>query len=110
MIHDAISEIERSRCAADAVRRRQGERRRMVRRVDVWLDQVESMLEHDRATVPEPLVATIAAFLFEVDPQLHRDLLRNRSRNAVRILDLLFDAQAQLLPAAVSRGYRDRRA
>jgi len=33
-----------------------------------------------------------------VDPKLHRALLRNRAREASRVLDVLFDAQEYLLP------------
>lgn len=98
MLSDAVAEIWDKRCQ-DALRQRvQFERRREVRRLDSWLDQVESMLEVDRRTVPEPLVREIAAFLREIDPKLHRALLRNREREASRVLDVLFDAQENLLP------------
>ncbi len=76
------------------------ERRREMRQLDRWLNQVESMLEDDRRVVPEPVVKEIASFLRELDPKLHRALLRNRERDASRILDILFDAQEALLPSA----------
>lgn len=69
-----------------------------MRQLDRWLNQVESMLEDDRRVVPEPLVKEIAGYLRDVDPKLHRALLRNRAREASRVLDVLFDAQEYLLP------------
>jgi hypothetical protein len=74
------------------------ERKRELRRLDLWLNEVESMLEEDRRTVPEPLIKQMASFLRELDPKLHRALLRNREREASRVLDVLFDAQQALLP------------
>ena len=44
------------------------------------------------------VIREIAAFLREVNPKLHRALLRNRAREASRVLDVLFDAQEYLLP------------
>ena len=69
-----------------------------MRRLDSWLETIETMLEEDRREVPEPLVKEIAGFLREVDPKLHRAMLRNRTRDAARVLDILFDAQEYLLP------------
>ena len=48
--------------------------------------------------MPEPLVKEIGSFLRDVDPKLHRALIRNRAREASRVLDVLFDAQEYLLP------------
>lgn len=76
------------------------ERKRELRRLDLWLDEVESMLEEDRRTVPEPLIKQMASFLRELDPKLHRALLRNREREASRVLDVLFDAQQTLMPVS----------
>ena len=98
MLSEAVNEIHR-KSAEDAARRREMmERRAELRRLDTWLDDVEGMLEGDQRVVPEPLVKEIARFLREVDPKLHRTLLRNRTRDASRVLDVLFDAQEFLLP------------
>lgn len=72
-----------------------------MRQLDRWLDQVEAMLEEDERTVPEPMVRDIAGFLRGFDSKLHRSLLRNRTREASRVLDVLFDAQESLLPRPV---------
>ncbi len=82
-------------------RQRMLARRADLRRLDTWLNEVESMLEGDQRVVPEPLVKEIAVFLREVDPKLHRALLRNRTRDASRVLDILFDAQEYMLPRFV---------
>ncbi len=73
-------------------------RRSDMRQLDTWLNTVEGMLEGDERTVPELLVKQIGTFLRDVDPKLHRALLRNRAREASRVLDVLFDAQEYLLP------------
>jgi hypothetical protein len=72
-----------------------------IKRLDGWLETVENMLEEDRETVPEPLIREIAAYLREINPKLHRALLRNRTREASRVLDVLFDAQELVLPGFV---------
>ena len=83
--------------ADDRVRRaRQEAWRRPTRIVDRWLDAVELLLERDERTVPEPLFREIGDFVREQTPSLHRKLRRNRRRDAVRVLDLLFDAQEEL--------------
>ena len=98
MLSEAVNEIHRKR-VEDAIRRqRMLARRAELRQVDGWLNQVEGMLEEDQRIVPEPLIKEIASFLREVDPKLHRALLRNRTREASRVLDVLFDAQEYLLP------------
>jgi hypothetical protein len=100
LLSEAVEEI-RLKAAEDARRRRElAARRQAIRRVDYWLNDVESMLEEDQRTVPEPLVREIAVFLRSVDPKLQRSLLRNRAREASRVLDVLFDAQEALLPRA----------
>jgi hypothetical protein len=98
LLSEAVEEI-RLKAAEDARRRRElTARRQAIRRLDYWLNDVESMLEEDRRTVPEPLVREISVFLRSVDPKLQRSLLRNRAREASRVLDVLFDAQEALLP------------
>jgi hypothetical protein len=74
-----------------------------MRRLDHWLGLVEGILEQDHKTVPEPLVSEIADFIQDIDPKLRRDLARNRARSATRVLDVLFDAQEQLMPRTVTR-------
>jgi hypothetical protein len=73
-------------------------RRQDLKKIDAWLEQVECMLESDQREVPEPLIREIAPYLRALDPKLHRSLLRNRTREASRVLDILFDAQERLLP------------
>ncbi len=98
LLSEAVDEIYR-KLAEDAARRQRLRAQRAdVRQIDDWLNQVEGMLEEDQRVVPEPLVRQIAAFLRDVDPKLHRALLRNRAREASRVLDVLFDAQEYLLP------------
>lgn len=98
MLSEALAEINRKQAEEARRRRRQLERRADIRQLDTWLQQVECVLEDDQRTVPEPLVKQIASFLREVDPKLHRALLRNRTRDASRVLDILFDTQEQMLP------------
>lgn len=93
-----MAEIHYNRALEDQRTRRLLARREGMRRLDQWLDTVESMLEEDRRTVPEPLVREIACFVRQVNPRLHRSLLRNRTRDAARVLDVLFDAQEAILP------------
>ena len=98
MLSEAVNEIHRK--SVEDARRRQRllARRAELRQLDAWLNQVEAMLEGDQRIVPEPLVREMASFLREVDPKLHRAMLRNRTREAARVLDVLFDAQEHLLP------------
>jgi hypothetical protein len=98
LLRDAVEEIRRTRAAEVARRQRLLAQRAELRQLDLWLNQVETMLEEDQRVVPEPLVREMATFLREVDPKLHRALLRNRLREASRVLDVLFDAQEYLLP------------
>jgi len=55
-------------------------------------------MERDDRIVPEPLIDEIAGFIGQLSPRLHRRLRRNRSRNALSVLGVLFDAEAELLP------------
>ena len=83
--------------ADDRARRAQLEAWKRPRRIlDRWLDAVELLLERDERTVPEPLFREIGDFVREQTPSLHRKLRRNRRRDAVRVLDVLFEAQEEL--------------
>lgn len=101
MLSEAVRDI------TDATRREARRRQRLelqrqdIKRLDSWLETVENMLEEERATVPEPLIREIAAYLREINPKLHRALLRNRTREASRVLDVLFDAQELVLPGFI---------
>ena len=101
MLSEAVRDI------TDAARREAQRRHRLelqksdIKRLDGWLETVENMLEGERETVPEPLIREIAAYLREINPKLHRALLRNRARDAGRVLDVLFDAQELVLPGFV---------
>jgi hypothetical protein len=98
LLSDAIREISVAR-ELDLERRRiVFQRRRALRQVDSWMHHVENLLEDNRRTVPEPLVKEIGAFVRELNPKLHRHMQRNRAREASRVLDVLFDAQEELLP------------
>ena len=101
MLRDAVAEIHRKRVEEHLRRERLLARRADMRQIDGWLNQIETMLEGDQRTVPEPLVKEMAGFLRELDPKLHRALLRNRTRDASRVLDILFDAQEYMLPRFV---------
>lgn len=98
MLSEAVEEIHRKSREQLERQRRLLEQRADMRRLDTWLNTVELMLEEEQRTVPEPLVKEIGCFLRDVDPKLHRALLRNRAREASRVLDVLFDAQEYLLP------------
>ena len=103
MLREANRDIQRSRVDPGENQRLVASIRSQMRRLDHWLGLVEAMLEHDRKTVPEPLVNEIAEFVQEIDPALYTELMRNRARSAVRVLDVLFDAQEQLMPKTVTR-------
>lgn len=101
MLSDAVRDITDA-ARQEALRRQRLEiQRSAIKRLDGWLETVENMLEEERESVPEPLIREIAAFLREVNPKLHRALLRNRTREASRVLDVLFDAQELALPGFV---------
>lgn len=96
MIGHAIEQMLREQ-ADDRVRRARLEAsRRPSRIIDGWLDAIELILERDQDTVPEPLFREIGAFLQEQTPTLNRKLRRNRRRDPGQVLDVLFDAQAEL--------------
>src|SRR5437868_14998346 len=98
LLSEAVEEIHRKTREQREREQRLLARRADIRQLDSWLNTVEGMLEGDERTVPEPLVKEIGTFLRDVDPKLHRALLRNRAREASRVLDVLFDAQEYLLP------------
>jgi hypothetical protein len=103
MLREAIRDIQRSNESSKQRRHQLAASRVKMRRLDHWLGQVEAMLEQDHRTVPEPLVSEIADFVQDIDPKLRRDLARNRARSATRVLDVLFDAQEQVMPRIVTR-------
>jgi hypothetical protein len=98
LLSEAVDEIHRKSREQWEREQRILARRSEMRQLDSWLNTIELMLEEEQRTVPEPLVREIGSFLRDVDPKLHRALLRNRAREASRVLDVLFDAQEYLLP------------
>lgn len=96
MLSEAIDQILKGEADDRARKDRREARRRHVRTLDRWLTAMETMLEEDRRTVPESLFREIDCFLREQTPPLHRELRMNRSRDAARVLDVLFDAQGAL--------------
>ncbi|HEX9100304.1 MAG TPA: hypothetical protein VF956_12520 [Candidatus Dormibacteraeota bacterium] len=104
MIQDAVISIRRA--DEEAMRRRHAlrARRRPIQLLDHWLSQVESLIERNDAVVPEPLVGEIARFLGKLNPRLHRRLRRNGRREAVRVLDVLFEAEEEFLPTTPEGG------
>jgi hypothetical protein len=103
MLREAAADIRRGEEEAAERRRRLRERRAALERLDSWLHEVEGMLERDRHTVPEDLVGEIGDFVERIDPKLRNSLRLNPTREAVAVLDVLFDAQEAVLPK-VSRG------
>lgn len=98
MIEEANISI---RGAHDAELRRhnaQLDRRRPVRMLDAWLSQVEALVERKESIVPQPLFGQIARFIWKLDPLLHGRLGRGRKTEALRVLDVLFEAEEQFLP------------
>jgi hypothetical protein len=97
MLADAILTIHRAN--DEALRRRlmQRARRHPVSLVDRWLGEVETLVEANQPAVPEPLVKEISGFLQRLDGRLYLRLRRNRQRSSLKVLDVLFDAEAQLL-------------
>jgi hypothetical protein len=98
MLSDAIDEIHREyQMAAD---RREAELRRRadVRKVDAFLLVVENMIERKQTEVPATLMDEITRFVRPLSRKLVRALNRNVTRDPVRVLDVLFDAQQMLLP------------
>ena len=102
MLSDAVADMMRAEEVAAARRRRLQERRDAIDRLDCWLLEVESMLERDRHTVPEELLGEIGDFIGQIDPKLRHSLMRNDTREAAAVLDVLFEAQEIVLPRAAA--------
>jgi hypothetical protein len=102
MLSDAVADMCRADELAAERQRRLHERRAAIERLDRWLQEVEGMLEHDRQVVPEDLVGEIGHFVERIDPKLRNSLKRMEERDAVTVLDVLFDAQEVVLPKAIS--------
>jgi hypothetical protein len=98
LLSDAIREISVARELDMKRRRTLFQKRQALRQLDSWMHHVENLLEDNQRTVPESLVKEIGVFVRELNPKLHRHLQRNRTREASRVLDVLFDAQEELLP------------
>lgn len=101
MLEDAITSIGRANEVArdryDALLAY----RRPVRLLDHWLNQVEMLMERNVRAVPAPLIGEIAGFLGELDPLLYRRLRAKKQIKASQVLDLLFEAEEELLPRVV---------
>ena len=98
MLSDAIAEIHREFEAAATKRDQELRRRADVRKVDEFLLCVEDIIENKRGAVPAPLMDEITRFVRPLSRKLLRALNRNVTRDPVRVLDVLFDAQQLLLP------------
>lgn len=98
MLSDAIEEIHREFEAAANRREQETRRRADVRRVDDFLLSIEDIIENRRGAVPAALMDDITKFVRPLSRKLLRALNRNVSRDPVRVLDVLFDAQQLLLP------------
>ncbi|HEX4214503.1 MAG TPA: hypothetical protein VIA06_14400 [Candidatus Dormibacteraeota bacterium] len=96
MLSEAVDEILKSQASEQQKLQQRTGRRDEVRRLDAWLQVIEDRLEQDQRKLPERLVKEIAAFLREQAPPLHRELLRDTSRDGAHALDVLFDAQERL--------------
>lgn len=98
MLCDAIEEIHREFEAAADRRNQELKRRADVRQVDDFLLSIEDIIENRRGPVPAPLIEEITRFVRPLSRKLLRALNRNVTRDPVRVLDVLFDAQQLLLP------------
>jgi hypothetical protein len=98
MLSDAIDEIHREYQMAANRREAELRRRADVRKVDAFLLEVENLIERKQVEVPSPLVEEITRFVRPLSRKLVRALNRNVTRDPVRVLDVLFDAQQMLLP------------
>ena len=98
MIEEANLSIRRADDAALRRRNVQLERRRPVRLLDAWVSQVETLVERKESIVPQPLFGQIAGFLWKLDPLLYGRLRKGRKLEALRVLDVLFEAEEQFLP------------
>lgn len=98
MIEEANLSIRRA--DESALRRRDAvlAHRRPVKLLDAWLNQVEMLVERKETIVPEPLFGQIAGFIWKQNPLLHRRLSRKGKLQALRVLDVLFEAEEEFLP------------
>lgn len=110
MLSEAVDEILKSQASEQQKLQQRTGRRDEVRRLDAWLQVIEDRLERDERKLPERLVKEIAAFLREQTPPLHRELLRDTSRDGAHALDILFDAQERLRAQHQAQDARDRQA
>jgi hypothetical protein len=97
MLSEAIEEIHRGYERAEDRRQAELRRRAGVRQVDCFLLQVENLIEGRQPAMPEPLMEDIIRFVRPISRKLHRALSRNVTRDPVRVLDVLFDAQQLLM-------------
>jgi len=97
LLSDAIRNIRFAN--EEALRRRVAlrSRRRPIHLLDNWLGQVETLMERDDPVVPEPLNDEILGFIVQLSPRLHRRLRQNSGRDALTVLEVLFDAEEQCL-------------
>ena len=102
MLSDAVADMCRADELAAERRRQVQERKASIERLDQWLREVEGMLERDRHLVPEALVGEIGDFVERIDPKLRNSVKRMKGREAVAVLDVLFDAQEVVLPRVAS--------
>ena len=97
MLSQAIEEIHRGYQLAEDRRQAELRRRAGVRRADAYLLQVENLIEGKHQTMPDDLMDEIIRFVRPLSRKLHRALVRNITRDPVRVLDVLFDAQQLLM-------------
>lgn len=97
MLSQAIEEIHRGYQRAEDRRQAEVRRRAGVRQVDYYLLQIENLIEGRRVAVPELLMEDIVRFVRPISRKLHRVLAKNVTRDPVRVLDVLFDAQQLLM-------------
>jgi hypothetical protein len=98
MIEEANVSIRRADAAAVRYRNALRVHRRPMRLLDAWLRQVETLVEHEEPIVPEPLLGEIGRFLWKQDPRLYGRLSKGRKLQALRVLDVLFEAEERFLP------------
>ena len=99
MLQDAIMSIRRANDESERRRSAMVSRRRPIQLLDHWLSQVETLVERNHRVVPEPLIGEISVFLRALDPLLSRKVRNNGKRDAVLVLDVLFEAEEKFLPA-----------
>lgn len=99
-----------ARANDEAMRRRDALRlrRRPIELLDGWLNQVETLIERKDVVVPEPLASEISSFLGRLDLRAHPRHRKRERPKASRVLDLLFAAQEEFLPARSIDPFRRR--